>query len=129
MTCQLANFPLKDRKFEPNVAFVFQAQDDATSDGPSESAAEALRSAIAEAIRMKTALGSSLPVSWTADAAVDAATYENLCEPTDPVEAIKDRVNPVSSAGLEMAELLILAAQLLQHSLARISTSEDIVAV
>lgn len=78
---------------------------------------------------MKTALGSSLPVSWTADAAVDAATYENLCEPTDPVEAIKDRVNPVSSAGLEMAELLILAAQLLQHSLARISTSEDIVAV
>jgi len=68
---------------------------------------------------VKTALSISLPVSWSANAAVAAATYKNLYEPTDPLEAIKDRVDPVSSAGLEMVELLILATQLLQDSLAR----------
>lgn len=82
-----------------------------------ESVTEALKSIIAEANKVKTALGSSLPVSWSTDAAVDAATYENLYEPTE------DRVDPVSSAGLEMVELLILASQLLQESLAKSTTN------
>ena len=45
------------------------------------------------------------------------------------MEAIKDRVDAVSSAGLEMVEILILVVQLLQDSLAREAVeTENIVA-
>lgn len=101
---------------------LLKARDDAKSAVPPESIEEALRNIIAEANHVKTALGSSLPVNWSLDAAIDAATYENLCEPTSASDAIKHGTDPVSSAGLEMVELLILAAQLLQDSLAPSST-------
>ena len=45
------------------------------------------------------------------------------------MEEIKDRVDAVSSAALEMVELLILVVQLLQDSLARKAVeTENIVA-
>lgn len=66
---------------------------------------------------MKTALGTVLPISWTGDAS-DAITYECLYEPTDCSDSSKtEKADPMSSAGLEMLELLILAAELLKESL------------
>lgn len=102
-------------------------RDDAKSAVPLESITEALTGIIAEANHVRTALSTSLPVSWSTDPAIRAATYENLYEPTDPSEANKDRVDPVSAAGLEMVELLILATQLLRESLAGSSAVEHIV--
>ncbi|XP_020241280.1 myosin-2 heavy chain isoform X2 [Asparagus officinalis] len=98
-------------------ATLLKAREDAIAAGPMKSVTEALKSIIAQANKVKTVLGSSLPVSWSTDAAVDAATYENLYEPTE------DKVDPVSSAGLEMVALLILASQLLQENLAKSTTN------
>lgn len=95
-------------------ALLLKAQDDAKSAGPSDSIAGELNSIIAETKHVKTAIGSSLPISWSADAALDATTYESLYES----EECK-RLDVVSAAGLEMVELLMLAAQFLQDSLAR----------
>lgn len=78
---------------------------------------ETLSSILQEANHMKAALGSSLPIRWAADA-TDAATYESLYEPTETAEVSSSaKINPVSAAGFEMVELLILAAELLrEHS-------------
>ncbi|RWW19933.1 hypothetical protein BHE74_00006078 [Ensete ventricosum] len=70
-----------------------------------------------EAKQVKTALGGSLPVSWSGDEA-DAIIYTSLHEPSDSSEASKtEKPDAVSAAGLEMVDLLILAAQLQQESL------------
>lgn len=54
---------------------------------------------------MKTALGSSLPISWSAES--DRSI--------DEVSGIgQERVDFVSAAGFEMVELLIFAAQVLK---------------
>lgn len=92
---------------------LLKAQDDAKSVGPLDSIAEAFNSVIAEANHVKTAIGGSLPVSWSSDATLDSATYDSLYESEEC-----GRVDVVSAAGLEMVELLILAAQLLQDGLA-----------
>lgn len=61
-----------------------------------------LERVIAEANLVKTALGSSLPISWSAetDQSLDGAGQE--------------KVDFVSAAGFEMVELLIFAAQVLK---------------
>lgn len=91
-----------------------QAQDDAASAGPSESVIQALSNIISEANRMKTALGSSLPVSWSGNEE-DAITYENLYELTEAPKI--EKVDPISTAGLEMVDLLILAVELQKDNL------------
>ncbi|XP_024960228.1 paramyosin isoform X2 [Cynara cardunculus var. scolymus] len=60
---------------------------------------EIIENVVTEAKLLKTALGSSLPVSWSAE--------------TEDVE----KVDFVSVAGFEMVELLILASQLLRNSM------------
>ncbi|XP_008795651.2 myosin-10 isoform X3 [Phoenix dactylifera] len=96
---------------------LLRAQDDAASAGPTESIIQALSNIISEANHMKTALGSSLPISWSGSGE-DAVTYENLYEPTDPLEVPKiEKVDPVSIAGLEMVDLLILAVELQKENL------------
>ncbi|XP_038973042.1 myosin-10-like isoform X1 [Phoenix dactylifera] len=96
---------------------LLRAQDDAASAGPTESIIQALSNIISEANHMKTALGSSLPISWSGSEE-DAITYENLYEPTNPSEVPKiEKVDPVSTAGLEMVDLLILAVELQKENL------------
>ncbi|KAL0384308.1 UNVERIFIED_CONTAM: Telomere repeat-binding factor 1 [Sesamum radiatum] len=64
---------------------------------------EALDQVIAEANLVKTALSSSLPLSWSAE------TDQLYSEIND-----NEKVDFVSAAGLEMVELLIFAAQILK---------------
>ncbi|RLN40581.1 paramyosin isoform X1 [Panicum miliaceum] len=92
-----------------------QAYDDVKSAGSLESTFEALNSLITEANLMKTALSTVLPVSWSGDSS-DAITYEALCDPSDSPKSKSEKVDPLSSAGMEMVELLIFAAEVLKGS-------------
>ncbi|KAJ0801129.1 hypothetical protein HanPI659440_Chr03g0113411 [Helianthus annuus] len=64
---------------------------------------EIIENVVTEAKLLKTALGSTLPVSWSAE--VD-----------DGVSSV-EKVDCVSAAGFEMVELLILASDLLENSI------------
>ncbi|CAL9750876.1 unnamed protein product, partial [Musa acuminata subsp. burmannicoides] len=96
---------------------LLKVQDEASSVGTEEGTTQAVSNVVMEANQVKTALGGSLPVSWSGDEA-DAIIYTSLHEPSDPSEASKPaKLDAVSAAGLEMVDLLILAAQLQQESL------------
>ncbi|XP_066390019.1 uncharacterized protein [Miscanthus floridulus] len=94
---------------------LLKAYDDIKSADSLESTFEALNSLITEANLMKTALNVVLPVSWSGDSS-DAITYEALCDPSDSPKSKSGKVDPLSSAGMEMVELLILAAEILKES-------------
>lgn len=96
------------------------------SGSPVENIIKTLESVLVEANNMKTAIGSSLPVSWSAD--VDASIiYANLYEPTGSPETPKNnKADPVSVAGFEMVELLILAVLLQKETLMGISENPHI---
>ncbi|KAJ8492660.1 hypothetical protein OPV22_014381 [Ensete ventricosum] len=97
---------------------LLKVQDEASSVGSTkEGTTQAVSNIVMEAKQVKTALGGSLPVSWSGDEA-DAIIYTSLHEPSDSSEASKtEKPDAVSAAGLEMVDLLILAAQLQQESL------------
>lgn len=59
-----------------------------------------------EATHLKTALGISIPISWSAESDMESvADGESSCDKTDSV----------SAAGFEMVELVILAAEILKE--------------
>ncbi|KAH9621427.1 hypothetical protein KSS87_004427 [Heliosperma pusillum] len=64
---------------------------------------------IREAEMLKIALSSALPLSWSGE--VGVSPNNNVTDEDSEAE----RIDPVSAAGLEMAELLILAAQILKE--------------
>ncbi|KAL8224643.1 hypothetical protein R6Q59_000262 [Mikania micrantha] len=64
---------------------------------------EIINNVVTEAQLLKTALGSSLPVSWSAEANDGVSSAE--------------KVDSVSAAGFEMVELLILASHFLKNSI------------
>jgi hypothetical protein len=78
---------------------------------------EALNDIISEARLVKTALGSSLPISWSAEAD-DASIGEGVCDELSDIygNPIREKIDSVSAAGFEMVELLILAAQILKDN-------------
>ncbi|CAL4923347.1 unnamed protein product [Urochloa decumbens] len=94
---------------------LLKAYDDVKSASSLESTFEALNSLITEANLMKTALSVALPVSWSGDSS-DAITYEALCDPSDSPKSKSEKVDPLSSAGMEMVELLIFAAEIFKES-------------
>ncbi|KAH7653922.1 hypothetical protein IHE45_19G110700 [Dioscorea alata] len=106
---------------------LLKAKDDMKSDSPVEDIIKTLESVLVEANNMKTAIGSSLPVSWSAN--VDASIiYANLYEPTGSPETPRknDKADPISVAGFEMVELLILAVLLQKETLMGISDKPHI---
>ncbi|XP_010530702.1 PREDICTED: spindle pole body component 110 [Tarenaya hassleriana] len=64
---------------------------------------EAINKIIMEANRLKTALGISIPISWSAEADAEASG--------DSSEGV---VDSVSAAGFEMVELVVLASEILR---------------
>ncbi|KAI3903348.1 hypothetical protein MKW98_032002 [Papaver atlanticum] len=87
-----------------------KAKDSSISLDPVTDTIQTLNDIINEAKLIKTALGSSLPVSWSSEA-------ENETQIPDISESSTDtsseRPDFVSTSGLEMVELLILTAQIL----------------
>ncbi|KAL0907095.1 hypothetical protein M5K25_025638 [Dendrobium thyrsiflorum] len=97
---------------------ILKVRDNTASIGYSESL-EFLNSIMAEANQVKTAVGGSLPVSWSADPTVAAVTYDSLSEPPpdgSSEERRSDRL--VCTAQFEMVELLILATQFFKEKIA-----------
>ncbi|XP_077233835.1 myosin heavy chain-like protein isoform X2 [Tasmannia lanceolata] len=90
---------------------LLKANDNKTSAGPMNSIIEALDSIIFEAKLLKTALGSSLPVSWSASA--DPGSCDRNLDETDDYsgDSNSEKLDCVSAAGFEMVELLIMAAR------------------
>ncbi|CAI9104259.1 OLC1v1002894C1 [Oldenlandia corymbosa var. corymbosa] len=71
---------------------------------------------ITEAKLLKTALGSSLPISWSAESDVETQvdSFEDAMNSMEDVSTC-DKVDFVCAAGLEMIELLIFAAQVFKE--------------
>ncbi|XP_010496768.1 PREDICTED: myosin heavy chain, clone 203-like isoform X3 [Camelina sativa] len=66
----------------------------------------AIANILVEATHLKTALGISIPISWSAESDVESvADGESSCERTDSV----------SASGYEMVELVILAAEIMKE--------------
>ncbi|CAM0874192.1 unnamed protein product [Alopecurus aequalis] len=95
---------------------LMKVYDDVKSDSSLESTYEALNSLITEANLVKTALGVVLPVSWSGDSS-GAITSDALHDSSDsPKSSKSEKADPLSSASMEMVELLILAADIVKES-------------
>ncbi|CAN6685505.1 unnamed protein product [Malus baccata var. baccata] len=82
------------------------------------SLSETINDIINEAKLVKTALSSSLPISWSADEDVEFNGQSIRNEPGHAYwEPSHEKIDSVYAAGLEMVELLILAAQLLKDNM------------
>lgn len=92
-----------------------QAKESGTSEGPTSSVLEALKGIINEAKLIKTALSSSLPISWSAEVNIESSG-ETLHDSSNNVlggESRPGKIDFVSAAGFEMVELLVSVAELL----------------
>lgn len=97
-----------------NITIVnFQAKESVTSEGPATSVLEALKDIINEAKLIKTALSSSLPISWSGEVNTGSGR-ETLHDSSDVLgDSNLGKIDFVSAAGFEMVELLIFVAELL----------------
>lgn len=99
---------------------LLKAYESAVLEGTNTGLAEAVYDVITEARLVKTALGSSLPISWSAEADVESQVnrFKEAMGSTDANSSNKT-VDFVSAAGLEMVDLLLFAAQLCKERLTR----------
>ncbi|GAB2253250.1 hypothetical protein Droror1_Dr00006097 [Drosera rotundifolia] len=88
-----------------------KANDLFTSD-PIAISSRTLDEIISEARLVKTALGTSLPLSWSGDDGGFVEPSEALMD--DYEDSSTEKMDAVSAAGFEMAELLILASQMMK---------------
>lgn len=65
---------------------------------------------IVDAKLVKTALGTSLPISWSE---TDGASHDESSIHTE--ESVTQKVDTISAAGFEMVDLVIFAAELLRE--------------
>ncbi|KAH9303735.1 hypothetical protein KI387_008139, partial [Taxus chinensis] len=92
---------------------LLKAKEDAHRSSVGEAALVVIDGIINEAQHIKTALGSSLPVSWSADGTSDTpGSSESDIAPDGTEDHTISRLDGVSSAGLELVELLILSSEL-----------------
>ncbi|KAF9621170.1 hypothetical protein IFM89_016664 [Coptis chinensis] len=106
---------------------LLKAKDSSTSSGSVTSTIAVLDGIITEAKLVRTALGSSLPVSSLAE--VDTGPIGEtlaLKKPTDGCRVPNsEKLDSVSAAGFEMVELLILAAHTLKEGLIEKSSEDE----
>lgn len=93
---------------------ILKAKESGTSEGPTSSVLGALKGIINEAKLIKTALSSSLPISWSAEVNIESSG-ETLHDSNDVLggESRLVKIDFVSAAGFEMVELLVSVAELL----------------
>ncbi|KAL4354006.1 hypothetical protein GQ457_06G003010 [Hibiscus cannabinus] len=86
------------------------------SKGTNASASEALDEIITEAKLVKTALGSSLPVSWSTEGDCESIGETIDSEASDTFQdSSSQKIDSVSAAGFEMLNLLMLAVRILKE--------------
>lgn len=86
-----------------------------TSQATVTNTSESVDEIINEAKLVKTALSSSLPISWSGEAEIGLFGESISNERGDVTESsCSGKIDAVSAAGFEMVELLILGAQILK---------------
>ncbi|CAL5329396.1 unnamed protein product [Camellia sinensis] len=96
---------------------LLKVKESVTSEGTVTGPLEALDDIITEAKLVKTALGISLPVSWSAEANI-ISSGKSFDEETNNVGRDSNGdIDFVSAAGYETVEILILAAQILKDDI------------
>lgn len=100
---------------------LLKVKEDTTFSAASEGALEVINGIINEAQHIKTALGSSLPVSWSADSTSDLPDSSDSEIAADNEDHTITGLDSVSAAGIELVELLILAADLQKIELMQMS--------
>ncbi|KAJ1381622.1 putative myosin-2 heavy chain isoform X1 [Sesbania bispinosa] len=92
---------------------LLKAKESVSSEGTVSGVSEVLNDIISEAKLLRTALGSSLPISWSVETDIG---YAGDSVGSDIVHQkwSDEKIDTVSAAGLEMVELLIFAAQMLR---------------
>ncbi|GAV74946.1 hypothetical protein CFOL_v3_18426 [Cephalotus follicularis] len=99
---------------------LLKVKESRTCDCSYSSMLEALDDIISEAKLVKTALGSSLPISWSAEADSETIAESMRNESRDYYrDWSTEKIDSVSAAGFEMVDLLILAAQILKENTTR----------
>ncbi|XP_015073881.1 myosin-13 isoform X2 [Solanum pennellii] len=86
----------------------------AASKGMENCSSESLDNIINEASQLKTALGISLPLSWSVEAD-SGSSSRRVEEEMDNGHSTRENMDFVSAAGFEMVELLVFVAQLLKE--------------
>nr|GMC85499.1 myosin heavy chain, cardiac muscle isoform isoform X1 [Ipomoea batatas] len=102
------------RRLRHSLLKVKECIDTRTNNSP-----ESLENIIYEAKLLKTALGTSLPVSWSAESDTRYSTHNKETSDDDRTHTSKDKIDFVSAAGFEMVELLVFVAQLLKENTCR----------
>ncbi|KAF5951843.1 hypothetical protein HYC85_009787 [Camellia sinensis] len=94
---------------------LLKVKESVTSEGTVTGSLEALDDIITEAKLVKTALGISLPVSWSAEANIISSgkSFDNVGRDSN------GDIDFVSAAGYETVEILILAAQILKDDITK----------
>lgn len=91
---------------------LLKVKEDTQFSAAGEGALEVINGIINEARHIKTALGSSLPVSWSADSTSDLPDSSDSEIAPDNEDHTITGLDSVSAAGIELVELLIFAADL-----------------
>ncbi|XP_028788558.1 centriolin isoform X1 [Neltuma alba] len=106
---------------------LLKAKDSLTSEGTKSGAYQVLDSVINEAKLLRTALGSSLPISWSAGEDV-GVSGDSTCSDLGYInqDCGDEKVDTVSAAGFEMMELVIFAAQKLKDAAMHSNVVPDI---
>ncbi|XP_050874603.1 MAR-binding filament-like protein 1 isoform X2 [Lathyrus oleraceus] len=89
---------------------LWKVKESVTSEGTVSGVSEALNGVLNEAKLLRTALGSSLPISSSVKTEVSYIRHSEGVHQ----ECSDEKIDTVSAAGLEMVELLIFAAQMLR---------------
>ncbi|TKY71238.1 golgin subfamily B member isoform X1 [Spatholobus suberectus] len=92
---------------------LLKAKESVTSEGTISGVSEILHDVIHEAELLRTALGSSLPTSWSVETDISYIGY-SVGSDTGHQECSDEKMDTVSAAGLEVVELLIFSAQILK---------------
>lgn len=88
------------------VVPILQVKESSDTEKTERKCEVAIANILVEATHLKTALGISIPISWSAESDMESVSDgESSCERTDSV----------SAAGFEMVELVILAADIMKE--------------
>ncbi|KAF5733212.1 nucleoprotein TPR-like isoform X5 [Tripterygium wilfordii] len=93
---------------------ILKVKESVTSEGTFTNVPEVIDDIITEAKLLKTALGSSLPISWSAEVGISTSESKSNELGDDCENPSREKIDFVSAAGFEMVELVVLAAQILR---------------
>ncbi|KMT01033.1 hypothetical protein BVRB_9g222950 isoform A [Beta vulgaris subsp. vulgaris] len=94
---------------------LIQVKHTRSSKGASSSTTKVLDEIIREAEMVKTALSAALPLSWSGEGDVASSSDNIFEENSNHGDSYNEKIDSVSAAGIEMVELLILAAQIMKE--------------